>query len=63
MANIDVRLVVETDGKAQLDKVKAHIEGLGYLVLDRDPTDDESLKHKKIVKFTRTNGVNGVRTE
>jgi acetylornithine deacetylase/succinyl-diaminopimelate desuccinylase-like protein len=62
MANIDVRLVVETDGKAQLDKVKAHIEGLGYLVLDRDPTDEERLKHKKIVKFTRTNGVNAFRT-
>jgi len=36
MANIDVRLVVETDGKLQLDKVKNHIEGLGYTVLDRD---------------------------
>lgn len=63
MANIDVRLVVETDGKAQLDKVKAHIKNLGYLVLDRDPTDEERLKHKKIVKFTRSNGVNAFRTD
>ncbi|BAO76276.1 M20/M25/M40 family metallo-hydrolase [Winogradskyella sp. PG-2] len=63
MANIDVRLVVETDDKKQIDKVKAHIESLGYLVLDRDPTDDERLKHKKIVKFTRTNGVNAFRTD
>lgn len=63
MANIDVRLVVETDGKVQLDKVKAHIERLGYTVFDRDPTDKERLKHKKIVKFTRSNGVNAFRTD
>jgi len=63
MANIDVRLVVETDGKLQLDKVKNHIEGLGYTVLDRDPTDAERLKHPKIVKFTRSNGVNAFRTD
>jgi len=63
MANIDVRLVVETDGKAQLDKVKQHIEKLGYVVLDRDPTNAERLKHSKIVKFTRSNGVNAFRTD
>ena len=63
MANIDVRLVVETDGKAQLDKIKLHIEKLGYMVLDRDPTNEERLKHSKIVKFTRSNGVNAFRTD
>ncbi|WP_438963339.1 M20/M25/M40 family metallo-hydrolase [Winogradskyella sp.] len=62
MANIDVRLVAETDGKVQLDKVKSHIENLGYTVLDRDPTDEERLKYSKIVKFTRSNGVNAFRT-
>ena len=61
-ANIDVRLVVETDGKTQLDKVKLHIEDLGYLVLDREPSDEERLKYSKIVKFTRSNGVNAFRT-
>lgn len=63
VANIDVRLVVETDGKAQLDKVKGHIEGLGYTVLDRDPTDEERLNNPKLAKFTRWNGVNAFRTD
>ncbi|MDP5082132.1 MAG: M20/M25/M40 family metallo-hydrolase [Winogradskyella sp.] len=63
IANIDVRLVVETDGKAQIDKIKSHIENLGYTIFDRDPTDDERLKYSKIVKFTRSNGVNAFRTD
>ena len=62
-AHIDVRLVVETDGKIQLEKIQKHMEDLGYLVLDRDPTDGERLANKKIVKFKRNKGVNAFRTE
>tara|TARA_R110002073_G_scaffold4213_1_gene27978 strand:- start:118745 stop:120250 length:1506 start_codon:yes stop_codon:yes gene_type:complete len=62
MANIDVRLVVETDGALQLKKIKKHIEGQGFLVLDRDPTDEERLNNEKIVKFTANKGVNAFRT-
>jgi len=62
-ANIDVRLVVETDGAEQLEKIKKHIEGQGYLVLDRDPTDEERLSHDKIVKFIGNSGVNAFRTD
>lgn len=50
-ANIDVRLVPETDGKEQLQKIKKHIEQEGYYVIDRDPTDQERLDYSKIVKF------------
>ncbi|MEO6346976.1 MAG: M20/M25/M40 family metallo-hydrolase, partial [Aquaticitalea sp.] len=49
IANIDVRLVVETDGAIQLEKIKKHIENQGFLVLDRDPTDEERLTNAKIV--------------
>ena len=62
-ANIDVRLVVETDGAEQLEKIKKHIEGQGFLVLDRDPTDEERLTHEKIVKFIGNKGVNAFRTD
>ena len=31
--------------------VKAHIESKGYLVLDRNPTEEERLKHPRIVKL------------
>ena len=63
MANIDVRLVVEADGAEQLEKIKKHIEGQGFLVLNRDPTDEERLNNEKIVKFTADKGVNAFRTD
>ena len=62
-AHIDVRLVAETDRITQLDKIDRHLKKLGYLVLDRDPTDAERLSNKKIVKFKRSKGVNAFRTE
>jgi len=63
MANIDVRLVMETDGAKQLEKIETHIKNQGFLVLDRDPTDQERLDNPKIVKFTANNGVNAFRTD
>lgn len=62
-AHIDVRLVVETDGKEQLEKIKTHIKSLGYKVLDHKPTDEERLKYPKIVTFKSSKGVNAFRTE
>lgn len=62
-AHIDVRLVVETDGKTQLEKIKKHIIDQGYLVLDRAPTNEERLSNTKIVTFKGNPGVNAFRTE
>ncbi|WP_299211721.1 M20/M25/M40 family metallo-hydrolase [uncultured Dokdonia sp.] len=61
-ANIDVRLVPETDGEVQLQKIKRHIQQQGYYVIDRDPTDAERLNHPKIAKFTGALSVNAFRT-
>ncbi len=61
-AHIDVRLVKETDGAAQLEKIKKHIVKQGYLVLDRAPTDAERLTHPKIATFLSKSGVNAFRT-
>ena len=61
-ANIDVRLVVETDGKLQLEKIKKHIKNQGFLVLDRVPTDKERLENFKIVTFKGNSGINAFRT-
>ena len=63
MANLDVRLVAETDGAKQIEKIKKHIEKQGYLVLDRVPTDEERLNHQKIVNFQGNAGVNAFRTD
>lgn len=62
-AHLDVRLVAETDGAKQIDKIKEHIKGQGFYLLDRAPTDDERLKYPKIATFKGNAGVNAFRTE
>jgi acetylornithine deacetylase/succinyl-diaminopimelate desuccinylase-like protein len=61
-ANLDIRLVPEIDGAAQLQKIKEHIVEQGFYVIDRDPTDDERHTYRKIVKFTTSNTINAFRT-
>ena len=61
-ADIDVRLVPETDGKVQLEKIKNHIEKQGHYVIDRDPTNEERQSHSKIAKFMSNPGINAFRT-
>ncbi|NKB38375.1 MAG: M20/M25/M40 family metallo-hydrolase [Gammaproteobacteria bacterium] len=62
-AHIDVRLVAETDGARQIEKIRRHIEEQGYLVLDREPTDTERLLRSKIVRFDGHSGINAFRTD
>ena len=51
-AEIDVRLVLESDPERLLNLVKEYIEDQGYFVIDREPTKEERLTHKKIATFT-----------
>jgi acetylornithine deacetylase/succinyl-diaminopimelate desuccinylase-like protein len=51
-AEIDMRLVKESDYQHLLGLVRSHIEGLGYHVLDHEPTAAERLEHADIVSFT-----------
>lgn len=62
-AYLDVRLVKETDGEAQLMKVIAHMEKQGYYVIDREPTAAERLTYDKIAKVSTNAGVNAFRTD
>ena len=62
-AYIDVRLVAETDGGVQLEKIRKHIENQGFLVLDREPTDEERLANTKIATFKSRGFVNAFRTD
>ena len=51
-AEVDVRLVRETDGERLLALVRAHIEGLGFHVVSgRDPTEDERRTHARLARF------------
>lgn len=62
-ADIDIRLVPETKGKDQIEKIKKHIESEGYYVIDREPTDQERQNHKKIVKFVSSESMDAFRTD
>ncbi len=48
-AEIDIRLVPESSPERLISLVKKHIEGKGYVILNRKPTDAERLKYPKIV--------------
>jgi len=51
-AEIDVRLVPETDAERLIGLIRKHIEAQGYhLLSDREPTEEERLKHPKIASF------------
>ena len=62
LAEIDVRLVKETDPKRMVKLIKNHIKSEGYYIIDRDPTDSERAKHNKIIKFNHRIGYLAFRT-
>lgn len=52
VAEVDVRLVRETEGQRLLDLIRRHVEGLGYHVVSgRDPTDEERGIHARLARF------------
>jgi acetylornithine deacetylase/succinyl-diaminopimelate desuccinylase-like protein len=50
-AEIDIRLVPESDPERLFGLIRSHIEKQGYHVLDRDPTDEERMKFPKLIKW------------
>lgn len=61
-AEIDVRLVLESNPDRLINLIKTHIEDQGYLVLDRVPTKEERLEHPKIATFTSNISYQSFRT-
>lgn len=51
-AEIDVRLVLESDPERLLKLVRKHVETQGYFVIHREPTEEERLKYNRIATFT-----------
>ena len=51
-AEMDIRLVVESDPEALLTGVKTHIESLGFTLLDHVPSKEERLSNSKLVTLT-----------
>jgi acetylornithine deacetylase/succinyl-diaminopimelate desuccinylase-like protein len=52
VAEIDVRLVPETDAERLLRLMRDHVAGLGYhIVSEREPTAEERARHPRLIRF------------
>jgi acetylornithine deacetylase/succinyl-diaminopimelate desuccinylase-like protein len=59
---LDLRLVLGNDWRRQTQRVIDHIKAQGWLVLDREPTDEERLAHAKLIRVEVLKGSNAQRT-
>lgn len=63
IAEIDVRLVLESDPDRLIKLVRDHIVGQGYYVIDRKPTSRERAQHDKICQFNSSTSYLAFRTD
>ncbi|MEO1652728.1 MAG: M20/M25/M40 family metallo-hydrolase, partial [Bacteroidota bacterium] len=63
LAEIDVRLVPESNPKRLLQLIRDYVKDQGYLVLDREPTEEERSKYSKIARFTSKISYQAFRTD
>jgi acetylornithine deacetylase/succinyl-diaminopimelate desuccinylase-like protein len=61
-AMLDLRLVSGNEVDKQINKVIKHIEKNDFHVIDHEPTDEERLKYRKLIKITRGIGYPAQRT-
>lgn len=62
-AEIDIRLVPETEGNRMIELVKGHLLKQGVYLVDAQPTDAERAKYPTIVYFKGKTGSKPFRTE
>lgn len=62
IAEIDMRLVPESDGKRLMESLKTYIVERGFHLVDSIPTDEERAKHKKLASFSYRLGSSPFRT-
>lgn len=62
-AEIDVRLVAETDGERLLELIRRHIEAQGYHLTDGEPTEEERQRHPRLASFQSDIAYAAFRTE
>lgn len=63
VAELDVRLVLESDPERLITLIKDHIKSQGYVVIDREPTKEERLEHPKIATLTHEISYQSFRTD
>ncbi len=62
-AELDLRLVPESDGKHLKELVKNHIQEQGFFVIDREPTKEERMAHDKIMMVKEGSVTDAFRTD
>jgi acetylornithine deacetylase/succinyl-diaminopimelate desuccinylase-like protein len=62
-AEIDMRLVPETDGEVLKGLVKDHIRKQGFYITSKEPTIDERLAHDKVLQLTEGGVTDAFRTD
>lgn len=62
-AELDLRLVLESDPERLVGLVKSHVESKSYYVIDREPTKEERMKYDKIASFTYEISYQSFRTD
>ena len=63
VAALDLRLVLGTDHRRQVERLVAHVRAQGFHVTDREPTDEERLAHPLVARVrVAPGGYNAERT-
>ncbi|CAN5148073.1 M20/M25/M40 family metallo-hydrolase [soil metagenome] len=63
IAEIDIRLVVESDPDRLIQLVKDHIRTLGYHITDEEPSDEERLTYDRLITVTHDFSYEAYRTD
>ncbi len=63
IAEIDVRLVKETEGERMVNLVRQHVVDQGYYLVDKRPTQEERMQYGKIARFNYGISYGAFRTE
>lgn len=62
VAELDMRLVPESDPVRLIGLIKDHIRNQGFFITETDPTDEERMNHPKIVKVKTSISYQAFRT-
>ena len=63
IAELNIRLVKETNGDKMVDLVKKHIEDQGYYLVNGEPTEEERMTQKNVIRFNSEVSYGAFRTE
>jgi acetylornithine deacetylase/succinyl-diaminopimelate desuccinylase-like protein len=61
-AAFELRLTPETPAERQFNLIEAHLENLGYTLIDSDPTPEQRKKISKLVRIEKSKGSIAFRT-